>query len=196
MFLVSPVLFTKPPKRIVFKNKIHRYVVRIIAKLPLGYLILLRKKYFPEYFACLKNQSTEPTHVHIFLHSMVSRKNSEFRALSPGKQNCAIPRVSDFSVALHTAAILQLEVNEYERSSVIAQVVHRCLLVPWREFDTRAVYMGRVVSTVTLGQVYLKAGLCPFSPLYSHSTSADAHPTVCFRRRDRPDQNFVPTDIV
>jgi len=87
------------------------------------------------------------------MHSVLSKKNSKFRAVSSGMENCTTWHVCDSPVDLHTAATLHLEINQYEGSRVIGQVVCRWLFVPWPEFAARAVHMGCVINTVTLGQL-------------------------------------------
>jgi hypothetical protein len=84
------------------------------------------------------------------MHSVLSQKNSTFRAVSSGIENCTISHVCDSPVYLHKAATLHLEINQYERSHVIGQVVCSWLLVPWPEFAAGAVNMGCLVNTVTM----------------------------------------------
>jgi hypothetical protein len=98
-------------------------------------------------------------------------------------ENCTTWHVCNSPVDLHTVANLHLEINQYEGSRVIGQVVCRWLFVPWPEIAARADHMGYVVNTVTLGQVYLSEELFRFSPLYFHPTSA-AHSVFCCRRTD------------
>ena len=71
------------------------------------------------------------TNIYISMHSVLSQKNSKFRAVSSGMENCTTSHICDSPVYSHTAATLDLEINQYEGSRVIGQVVCRWIFVPW-----------------------------------------------------------------
>ena len=53
------------------------------------------------------------------MHSVLSKKNSKFRAANSGMEHCTTSHVRDSPVDLHIAATLHLEINQYEGSRVI-----------------------------------------------------------------------------
>lgn len=139
----------------LLKNQFHRYVVRSTTKHPLA--CSSDWNMFLNILLALKIRTIKCVCIYIYMHSVLSQKNSKFRAVSSGMENCTTSHVCDSPVDLPTAATLRLEINKYEGSRVRWFVDGFSCRGP--KFAASAVHMGCVMNTVTLGQVSLSSAV-------------------------------------